>query len=57
MTTNPYSWLVSGSGETFHVPPDGGVYRIHTRGEHTAFNAGPTDRVHLVMSMSETEAP
>lgn len=55
ITTNPYARLVSGAGDTFHVPVNGGVYRIHTRGEHTAYNAGPADRLHLVMSMSDTE--
>jgi hypothetical protein len=55
ITTNPYTRLVSGAGETFHVPVDGGAYRIRTREEHTAYNAGPDERLHLVMSMSDTE--
>lgn len=55
LTTNPYTRLVSGDGQTFHVPEDGAAYRINTRSEHTAYNAGPCDRVHLVMSIADSE--
>lgn len=55
LTTNSHTRLVSGRGETFHVPADGAVYQINTRAEHTAYNAGPDDRLHLVMSIVDTE--
>jgi len=56
ITTNPDCRLVSRVGVTAHVPVDGRVYVVDTLTDHTAFNAGTTERIHLVMSMSDTEA-
>jgi len=55
VVTNPDCWLVARSGESFHVPDDGRVYVAETREEHTAFNAGSTERVHLAISVVDTE--
>jgi chemotaxis response regulator CheB len=54
-TTNPDCRLTSRDGESLHVPVDGRVYVVETRSEHTAFNAGAEERVHLTMSMADTE--
>ena len=47
--------LKLGDGQTFHVPTDGQVYQVETRREHTAYNAGASERVHLAISMADTE--
>jgi len=56
ITSNPCCRLVAGSGVTAHIPVDGRMYVVDTLTEHTAFNAGTTERVHLVMSLADTEA-
>jgi len=55
ITTNPDCRLTWRDGNSFHVPADGSVYVTDTTIEHTAYNAGRSERVHLVMSMVETE--
>ncbi|MFF1308110.1 aspartyl/asparaginyl beta-hydroxylase domain-containing protein [Streptomyces sp. NPDC058307] len=53
--TNPDSRLTLRSGETFHVPADGFLYTVNTKRMHTAYNSGLQERVHLTMSMADTE--
>lgn len=55
ITTNPACFLMSGSGETSHVPTDGNVHIFDTTSPHTAFNASLENRVHLTMSMADEE--
>lgn len=47
--------LVGPDGATFHIPADGRVYVADTRRRHTAYNAGVVERVHLAVSMADTE--
>lgn len=53
--TNVDCRLVSREGVTAHLPADGHVYVVDTGAEHTAYNAGDSERVHLVMSMADAE--
>ncbi|WP_280454089.1 aspartyl/asparaginyl beta-hydroxylase domain-containing protein [Nocardia brasiliensis] len=53
--TAPDTYLVGPDGHGHHVPADGRVRVFDTRLRHTAFNASDVDRVHLVMSMADTE--
>lgn len=46
--TNPGCFMVFPESGCFHIPADGRLYASNTRLIHTAFNAGATDRVHLV---------
>ncbi len=55
VSTNPGCRLVSQTGVTFHVPVDGQLYVADTQRAHTAYNAGSTERVHLVFAMADTE--
>lgn len=57
IVTNPDCRLVFRSGQTAHVPADGRLYVADTREFHTAYNAGDSERVHLAISMAETESP
>jgi hypothetical protein len=49
------SFLMSQTGEAYHVPVDGNAYIFDTRLEHTAFNAMTQDRVHLTAALSDFE--
>ncbi|HET8682686.1 MAG TPA: aspartyl/asparaginyl beta-hydroxylase domain-containing protein [Micromonosporaceae bacterium] len=49
--TNEDCRLFFRTGLTYHVPEDGRVHVFDTRTHHSAYNAGQTDRVHLVMSI------
>ncbi|WP_328439785.1 aspartyl/asparaginyl beta-hydroxylase domain-containing protein [Nocardia puris] len=53
--TDPDAFLVGPDGQGHHIPADGQLRVFDTRLRHTAFNAGSTDRVHLVMSVADTE--
>ncbi|WP_216895663.1 aspartyl/asparaginyl beta-hydroxylase domain-containing protein [Nocardia alni] len=53
--TNPDAYLVGPSGCGHHVPVDGRLRVFDTRLRHTAFNAGTAERVHLTMSVADTE--
>ena len=53
--TNPDAYLVGPDGTSHHVPADGRLRVFDTRVRHTAFNAGTVDRVHLTMSVADTE--
>ncbi|MFD8249685.1 aspartyl/asparaginyl beta-hydroxylase domain-containing protein [Nocardia sp. NPDC059691] len=55
--TDPEAFLVGPDGDGYHVPADGRVRVFDTRLRHTVFNAGTVDRVHLVMSVADTERP
>ena len=48
--TNPGCMFVVNHHVT-HLPADGSTYYTDTRGYHTAFNGGDTDRVHLVAAV------
>jgi hypothetical protein len=49
--TNEDCRLCFRTGLTYHVPVDGRVHVFDTTVPHFAFNAGESDRVHLVMSI------
>ncbi|WP_280385326.1 aspartyl/asparaginyl beta-hydroxylase domain-containing protein [Nocardia wallacei] len=53
--TDPDAFLVGPDGQGHHVPADGRLRVFDTRLRHTAFNAGTTERVHLTMSVANTE--
>lgn len=53
--TDPEAFLVGPTGRGHHVPVDGRVRVFDTRLRHTAFNAGSAERVHVVMSVADTE--
>lgn len=53
--TDPDAYLVGPDGRGHHVPADGRLRVFDTRSRHTAFNAGTADRVHLLMSVADTE--
>jgi hypothetical protein len=55
ITTNPDCRIISRTGDNLHVPVDGRVYVFDTRREHTAYNAGREERVHLTMSIADSE--
>jgi Aspartyl/Asparaginyl beta-hydroxylase len=55
LDTNPNCFLMSGDGQTHHVPADGNVHVYDTTLPHTAFNASREDRVHLIMSLADEE--
>lgn len=55
ITTNPACFLMTGGGETSHVPADGNVYIFDTTLPHTAFNASLESRVHLTMALADEE--
>ena len=40
---------VEGMG-VYHLPADGGVFRVNTKERHTAYNGGNQSRMHLVLS-------
>ncbi|MGW5049846.1 aspartyl/asparaginyl beta-hydroxylase domain-containing protein [Actinokineospora sp. NPDC004072] len=51
IVTNEDARLLFRTGQTYHVPVDGRVHVFDTTTPHSAYNAGPADRVHLVMSI------
>ncbi|RBO86463.1 aspartyl/asparaginyl beta-hydroxylase domain-containing protein [Nocardia puris] len=53
--TDPNAYLVGPDGHGHHIPADGRLRVFDTRAQHTVFNAGTTDRVHLLMSIADTE--
>ncbi|MGQ4600321.1 aspartyl/asparaginyl beta-hydroxylase domain-containing protein [Nocardia sp. R6R-6] len=53
--TDPDAYLVGPDGHGHHIPADGRLRVFDTRTRHTAFNAGTVDRVHLLMSVADTE--
>lgn len=53
--TNPDCRIVFRNGDSFHIAADGRVYIAETRSLHTAFNAGSSERIHLAISMAESE--
>ncbi|MEV6071956.1 aspartyl/asparaginyl beta-hydroxylase domain-containing protein [Nocardia sp. NPDC052001] len=55
--TEPTAFLVGPDGHGHHVPADGRLRVFDTRLQHTAFNAGIADRVHLTLSVADTERP
>ncbi|MGN2641027.1 aspartyl/asparaginyl beta-hydroxylase domain-containing protein [Nocardia takedensis] len=55
--TDPDAYLVGPGGQGHHIPADGRLRVFDTRARHTAFNAGVVDRVHLLLSVADTERP
>ena len=51
LISNPGSLFVVNHHVT-HLPADGSVYFTDTRGYHTAFNGGETERVHIVAALA-----
>lgn len=51
IVTNEDTRFLFRTGLTYHVPVDGRVHVFDTTTPHSAYNAGPADRVHLVMSI------
>ena len=52
--TNPAAYVAKGSFTVstaicYHVPADGHFYTVDTRSPHFVYNAGMTDRIHLVI--------
>lgn len=39
-----------GALQAYHLPADGGVFRVDTTRDHTVYNGGREERIHLVMS-------
>ncbi len=55
ITTNEDARFLYRSGGTHHVPVDGRIRVFNTRQPHSAYNAGATSRVHLTMTLVESE--
>jgi hypothetical protein len=55
ISTNDDCRLVLRDGTTCHVPPDGHLHIADTTEYHTAYNAGDALRVHLVMSILDSQ--
>lgn len=53
--TVPETYLVGPTGHGHHVPADGCLRVFDTRMPHTVFNAGNQPRVHLLLSVADTE--
>lgn len=51
--TNPGALLIFPEHGSFHVPADGGVYRVDTRLPHSAMNGGDEPRIHLLFNEAE----
>jgi Aspartyl/Asparaginyl beta-hydroxylase len=47
-TTELAHFVFVGQNRAIHIPADGRIYFVDTREEHTAFNDGPSLRLHLV---------
>ena len=48
LTTNEGCYMFFKDGGSDHMPADGFIYEFDGEKTHTAFNAGSTDRIHLV---------
>jgi hypothetical protein len=55
IATNPDCYIAFRDGGSYHVPADGRLYVVDTLRLHTAYNAGDCERVHLVISVADTE--
>ena len=49
LTSNEGCWMVY-DNTTFHLPPDGSIYKVNNGVYHTYINAGPTERIHLLIN-------
>jgi hypothetical protein len=54
-TTNQSRFIFTTPPEITHIPADGHVWWVDTRNEHTAINASMEPRVHLLMSLVNTD--
>lgn len=48
LITNEHSYFLYKTGEIFQIPANGVLYIFDARTTHTGFNAGFSDRIHLV---------
>ena len=55
LQTNKHAYIIYESGEMYHIPSDGHVYKMETHPIHSAFNGGNSDRIHLVMEVGVKE--
>ncbi|PCI28444.1 hypothetical protein COB52_03665 [Candidatus Kaiserbacteria bacterium] len=53
LKTNSHVYIFYENGKSFHIPADGFFYDMYTGENHTVFNAGPCDRIHLLMDIRE----
>lgn len=53
--TNPDVFFAFRSGTIHHIPADGHLYMSNTLIDHTVFNAGNEDRLHLVFDTLEAK--
>ena len=51
--TNENCFILYRDGKHHHIPADGYCYIMNADYEHTALNAGNTDRIHLIISKNE----
>ena len=56
LVTNPHVYVFYENGKSFHIPADGNFYDMYTGENHTVFNAGPTDRIHLIADTREKQS-
>jgi len=49
LVSNDGCWMVF-ENTTFHLPADGSVYKVNNGVYHTYINAGPTERIHLLIN-------
>jgi hypothetical protein len=54
-TTNQARFIFTKPPEIIHIPADGHVWWVDTRNEHTAINGAIEPRVHLLMSLANTD--
>jgi hypothetical protein len=54
-TTNQAKFIFTQPAEIIHIPADGHVWWVDTRNEHTAINGSLEPRVHLLMSLANTD--
>ena len=55
-THNQAKFIFTSPPEIIHIPADGHVWWVDTTKEHTAINASKDMRVHLLMSLVNTDA-
>lgn len=55
LTSNEHSYVFFADGDSYKIPTDGHLYEFRAQRPHTAFNAGDTDRIHLVFGTFEKE--
>jgi hypothetical protein len=55
-TTKQARFIFTTPPEIIHIPADGHVWWVDTRNEHTAINGSLESRVHLLMSLANTDA-